>query len=192
MAASTALTAVGCLVVKELSSQAFTMTISHLSDVMSFMGRRPDDVTRALHRELVGIVPTAKLKIIQSILIDFDGLRHESKTIDTLAERLTELAQSINYHTQQIGIALEHFNQLYFRGWRTLDVSDHLTAIQRDSKSLEETFDLLRGLLPSCLAIVHTRKPFPPPSPLKTIECTSKPANNIDSWIDVPNKISKD
>lgn len=164
------LAAVSCLVVKELSSQAFALTVSHLGDMMAYLKRGPDDLTRMIHTDLVKLVPTSKLKIIQAILIDFEWLREESKTVDSLCDQLTELAQFINYHTQQIGLAIEHFNQLYFRSWRTLDVTDHMSAIKKHSQMLEETFDILKDLLPSCLAVATTRpnklKPTRNPPPL--------------------------
>lgn len=161
MAAATAtagLAAVGCLVVKEFSSQAFSLAVSHLGDVMSQLNRKPDDATRLIHKELIALVPTAKLKIIHAMLFDFEWLREESKTVDSLCDRLTELAQSINYHTQQIGIALDHFNQLYFRSWRTLDISPNLEAIKRDVHHLNETFEVLKIMLPSCVLLVNNRR----------------------------------
>lgn len=153
------LAAVGCLVVKELSSQAFSLTLAHLSDMMAYLNRKPDEVTRLIHKDLVALVPTAKLKIIHAMLYDFEWLREESKTVDSLCDRLTELAQSINYHTQQIGVAIDHFNQLWLKSWRTLDVSANIEAIKRDAHHLNETFELLKIMLPSCLTVAANRRP---------------------------------
>lgn len=150
----------GCMVVKELSGQAFSLTVTHLVEALAKLGRKPDDVTKSIHADLVKLIPTSKLKIIQCMLADFEWLRQESKTIDALMERLTELAQTIHYHAQQISQKIQEFNQLYFRGWRTLDVSEHVEAIRKGSHHLEETFDLLKHLLPSCIAL-HKKQLFP-------------------------------
>ena len=171
--AAGALGSVGCLVVKELSSQAFALTLSHLSDVLTYLTRKSDDVTKLVCEELAKTVPTAKLKIIQCVLFDFEWLRDESKTMDALCERLTELAQSIHFNVQQIGYSIEAFNQLYFKSWRTLDVSMHLQIIKQDVKELNETFELVKLLLPSCITLsenshiqnlrrIHRSKTKPP------------------------------
>jgi hypothetical protein len=156
-AAAVALGSVGCLVVKELSSQAFALSLGHLSDIMTYLTRRSDDVTRLICDELTKMVPTAKLKIIQCVLFDFEWLREESKTIDSLCERLTELAQSIHFHVQQIGLNIDAFNKLYFRSWRTLDVSLHLQIIRQHVHDLHETFELLKLMLPSCISLTQSR-----------------------------------
>lgn len=154
--AAVALGSVGCLVVKELSSQAFALTLGHLSDILSYLTRRSDDATRVICEELTKIVPTAKLKIIQCVLFDFEWLREESKTINSLCERLTELAQSIHFHIQQIGLTIDAFNQLYFRSWRTLDVSLHLQVVRQNVHDVHETFELLKLMLPSCISLMQS------------------------------------
>lgn len=155
--AAVALGSVGCLVVKELSSQAFSLTLCHLTDIMSYLTRKSDDVTRLICDELATTVPTAKLKIIQCVLFDFEWLREESKTIDSLCERLTELAQSIHFNVQQIGLSIEAFNKLYFRSWRTLDVSIYLQIVKQNVKELHETFELLKLMLPSCISLTQSK-----------------------------------
>ena len=85
MAATTGLTAaVGCLVVKELSSQAFALTLSHLSGMFVAMSRTADDMTTSIRNELLQIVPTPKLRIIQAVFFDFEVLGTNSKTMDSL------------------------------------------------------------------------------------------------------------
>lgn len=161
MSIAAASAAVSCLIVRELSSQAFSVTLTRLTDVLIFMSRKPDDMTRAIHDEMVKLVPSDKLKIIQCVLCDFEWMRDESKTVNALMERLTELAQIIHYRVQQIGLALEDFNTLWFRTWRTLDVSDHLAAIKKTSAIIDETFELLKIMLPSCLILVRRKKVAP-------------------------------
>jgi hypothetical protein len=150
-AAAAGAATVGCLLVKELSSQAFSLTVAHLTEVLAYLGRRPDHQTRAVHDQVALLVPTAKLRIIQCMLSDFEWLRDESRTIDSLCERLAELADSIRIQVRLIGLAVEEFNKLWFRSWRTLDVSAHTAAIRSDVQDLQDTFELLKVMLPLAL-----------------------------------------
>ena len=147
---------VSCMVVKELSSQAFSITLAHLTDLI----RRPhpDMASKSIQEELSDIVPTAQLHIIQSVLYDFEWLRTDSKTVDALCERLTELAQSIHGHAKHVQLAIDEWNQLYFRTWRTLDVSTHMKALRSDVAQLHQTFEVLKNLLPSCLNLSAARR----------------------------------
>jgi len=145
--------AVGCLIVRELSSQAFSLTLTQLMDVMSAIRRNPEDVTQLVHDELISIVPTAKLNIIKCVLCDFEWMRQDSKTINALCNRLTELAQSIRHQVKKIDLAVDTWNERYFRRWFSLDVSTHFKIIKQDVHELNETFELLKVMLPSCLSL---------------------------------------
>lgn len=147
---------VSCMMVKELSSQAFSITLAHLTELI----RSPhsDTASKSIQEQLVEIVPTAQLHIIHSVLYDFEWLRTDSKTVDALCERLTELAQSIHSHAKQVQLAIDQWNQLYFRTWRTLDVSKHLNALRTDVAHLDKTFELLKNMLSSCLNLSAARR----------------------------------
>jgi hypothetical protein len=149
--------AIGCLVVKELSSQTFAIAVSHLGDVVAYLSRKTLENTTStvlsVHQQLQRLVPTAKLKIIQAVLYDFEPLRQQSKTVDTLMERLAEVAQTIHYHVQQIQLAEELHEQKYFKEWRSFDVAEHMEAITAANVHLEDSFQLLTKLLPSCIVL---------------------------------------
>jgi hypothetical protein len=185
--------AVGCMLVRELSSQAFALTMTHLSDVLAAIQRGPNEVTRLIQRDLTDVVPSAKLRIVHAMLIDFEWLRDRSRTIDSLCDRLTELAQSIHFRTHAIGDEIDRFNALYFRSWRTLDVTGHISGIKADVVQLNETFELFKALLPSCLALdakapsmaqqsTFRRQQLPPAlHPLPAIEAPPTLAPAVDT-----------
>jgi hypothetical protein len=156
--------AVGCLVVRELSSQAFSLTLAQLKEALAFMGRSPDYVTKWAQAQLEEVVPSARLHIIQCGLADFEWARAESKMVDALCERLAELAQEIHANIGRIHRAVDDFNQLYFRSWRTLSVERELAAIRAAVKLLQETYDEFKSMLPSCLANIAARRRAKPPA----------------------------
>lgn len=157
--------AVGCLVVRELSSQAFSLTLVQLKELLAYMGRSPDYITKLIQTRLAEIVPWPRLQIIQCGLIDFEWARSESKMVDALCERLAELAQEIHVNISRIHAALDEFNQLYFRTWRTLNVEGELGNIRQAVKLLQETYDEFKTMLPSCLANITARQAAKRPKP---------------------------
>jgi hypothetical protein len=146
-------TAGAVLAVRELSSQAFSVTLGQLTKLLATIGSRPDDVSKQIHNEMLQLIPHSKLKIIGCVLMDFEQVRDESKTIDALCERLIDLEQQIHYWAKEIETKIDKYEQLYFRTWRTLDVSAELAAIRQQSHHIDETFELFKWMLSAYIKV---------------------------------------
>jgi hypothetical protein len=146
----------GYMVVKEFSAQAFSVTVGRLADALVQFSKTTDVVILDVHKMLIQVVPTMKLKIIQAMLIDFDELRHQSKTIDTIMDSLNITANEIYVEVGLIEKAQNYYNECWLRSWRPymLDVKPNIGKIKESVLNLDRDLDLLKALLPSCVAVV--------------------------------------
>lgn len=154
------ISALGYMVVKEFSAQAFSITVGRLTDALVQFSKNTDVVVQDVHKVLIQIVPTMKLKIIQAMLIDFEELRHQSKTVDTIMDSLNATANEIYVEVGLIEKAQNYYNECWIRSWRPylLDVRPNISKIKESSLNLDRDLDLLKALLPSCVAVVQLPK----------------------------------
>jgi hypothetical protein len=144
--------AVGYLVAKEMSGQAFSFTLARISDVLSRLSRHDSDAGKGIHAQLARLIPSAKLNITQALMTDFENLRTTSKTIDALLQAVDDAASRIMAESHSIELKIEaHNKEAWFAGWRSLDVSQHLDCVRFSVDALESNFALLAQLLPSCV-----------------------------------------
>jgi len=120
------------------------------------LSKNTDVVIQDVHKLLIQVVPAMKLKIIHAMLIDFEELRHQSKTIDTIMDSLNATANEIYMEVSLIEKAQNHYNECWLRSWRPymLDVKPNIVRIKESSSNLDRDLDLLKALLPSCVAVV--------------------------------------
>lgn len=160
---------IGYIVAKELSVQAFGFTLGRLSTLLTDMSKYSTESAQSVHRQLTNLVPTAKLKIVDAIIRDFENVRSCSQTIDALLESMADTASLIHIEVHLINLRVQKFES--WIGWLSLmgrlGIDDNLNKLRVLSSTLEDNFALLTQLLPSCIIAAannnFSKKPTKPP-----------------------------
>ena len=149
------------LVAKELSYQAFTVTLSKISSTMlNFsLTTSSDDLVKESYSLIKSDVPVAELKIVEALLIDFDSLRQQSKTVDTIMNCLNQSMNDIFHELSQIHAQISYYESCWFRSWRIglLNIQPNINKIRKESTLIRTNMQLLKDLLPSCIIALKMR-----------------------------------
>jgi len=155
-----ALAMTGTILVKELSSQAFNLALSQLTEMLQYFSQRPELKYVEVRAKLGKLIPKAKIEIIQSGLMEFEWIRCQSKVIDVLCERLTQLVQDIQHEVASITQALNVYNATYFKWWYPLDVGREFETIEMLVTTLLETHKEFQSMLPTCIHNLECKRNY--------------------------------
>ena len=147
------------LVVKEFSNQAFSITVSHIINSISTLPIQSTDQSgKKIKEQLQKVIPIVKLQLINGILKDFDLLKTKSLTIEILMDSLNEIGETIRTEINKIAILIAEHEGKWFSKWRNLDVSFSIEKIKKACQMLDDIFEIMKTLLPSCMMCIQTVK----------------------------------
>ena len=85
-----------------------------------------------------------KLKLVDNWLreINVDSIKPESN-LDIIYRGISESCHGISWLTKEINNKINHYNSLWFRNWRTIDLDLEIHKLKRNTKILSERLNLI-------------------------------------------------
>jgi hypothetical protein len=85
-----------------------------------------------------------KLRLVENWLkeIDPNSIVQES-SLDIIYRGITESCQTISYLLNDINKKIKHYNTLWFKSWRTIDLDTEIIKLKRSTKILTDRLNLI-------------------------------------------------
>ena len=132
----------------ELLSRVIGITINSLTNTFALMAT--NTISSYNHKmkeyqdelELLDIM--IKLRLVENWLkeIDPNSIVQES-SLDIIYRGITESCQIISYLLNDINKKIKHYNTLWFKSWRTIDLDSEIIKLKRSTKILTDRLSLI-------------------------------------------------
>jgi hypothetical protein len=132
----------------ELLSRVIGITINSLTNTFALMAT--NTITSYNHKmkeymdELEILDIMIKLRLVENWLTEIDPhtIVQES-SLDIIYRGITESCQTISYLLNDINKKIKHYNSLWFKSWRTIDLDTEIIKLKRATKILTDRLNLI-------------------------------------------------
>lgn len=132
----------------ELLSRVIGITINSLTNTFALMAT--NTISSYNHKmkeyidelELLDIM--IKLRLVENWLKEIDpNTITQDSSLDIIYRGITESCQIISYLLNDINKKIKHYNTLWFKSWRTIDLDTEINKLKRSTKILTDRISLI-------------------------------------------------
>jgi len=132
----------------ELLSRVIGITINSLTNTFALMATNTissyNHKMKEYQDELEILDIMIKLRLVENWLkeIDPNAITHDS-SLDIIYRGITDTCQIISYLLNDINKKIKHYNTLWFKSWRTIDLDMEIIKLKRSTKILTDRLNLI-------------------------------------------------